>query len=245
MAPSRRYEPRLTHEQAVAVAVGDAASKAAARTPLQIHRRELYAESAQGILADLAEAGFPGVAEVGDLRRRGQDYRAAVPTLLNWLPRATYLLLAEDIVRTLSVGFAKKLARPDFLGFFREPPYVQDPLRPATSGPPREHLRWVIGNGLGIFADPSAAQELLALARDRNFGRARYQIVAALPRTKDDLVPEVLLSLLDDQTVRAAAVDGLGRMRYAPARAPIEALLSDPDKNVSEQAKKALKRMGA
>lgn len=45
-----------------------------------------------------------------------KNYKAAVPTLIKWLPEVRYLLLSEDIVRTLSVGFAKKLALPDFFG---------------------------------------------------------------------------------------------------------------------------------
>ena len=99
--------------------------------------------------------------EVGDLRRRGVNYKAAVPILLGWLPRISYLLLVEDVVRTLSVGFAKNLVAPVFLRLFREPPSVEDPIRPKTSEPPEEHLRWVIGNGLGIFAGPSLADELI------------------------------------------------------------------------------------
>lgn len=239
--PARGH--RLTHKQAVAIALTDTASKAEAQTPLQIQRRLLYRENAKEVLADLAVAGFPSIEEVGDLRRSGLDYRAAVRSLLKWLPRVSYLLLSEDIVRTLSVSFAKRLAAPAFLRFFREPPSVQDPLRPASSSPPKEHLRWVIGNGLGIFASPSLAEELLALALDRGFGHARYQIVAALPKTKDDRVAEVLVGLLHDRTVQVAAVDALGRMKFTPARASIEALLADSDKNARDHAKKALKRM--
>jgi hypothetical protein len=59
--------------------------------------------------------GFPHLEEVGELRRRGVKYTAAVPVLLEWLPRVSYLMLSDDIVRTLSVAFAKKLALPVFL----------------------------------------------------------------------------------------------------------------------------------
>ncbi|MBO0822838.1 MAG: HEAT repeat domain-containing protein [Actinobacteria bacterium] len=234
---------KLSHKQAVAIALGDTEAKSAAQTPLQMQRRLLYAENAKGVLADLADAGFVGIEEVGELRSRRVDYRAAVPVLLRWLPRVSYLLLAEDIVRTLSVSFAKKLAVPEFLQLFREPPSLQDPLRPATSEPPKEHLRWIIGNGLSIFAGPSLAGELIELALDRRFGHARYQIVSALPKTKDARVADVLMGLLDDPTVRAAAVDALGKIKFRSARTTIERLLSDPDKNVRDQAKKALKRM--
>jgi HEAT repeat protein len=143
----------------------------------------------------------------------------------------------------LSVGFAKKLAAPEFLRLFRDPPHLEDPLRPATSEPPKEHLRWIIGNGLGIFAGPALAEELIELALDRSFGPARYQIVSALPKTKDERVAGVLMGLLDDPTVRAAAIGALGKMKFISARTSIEMLLADPDKNVRDQAKKALKRI--
>lgn len=233
----------LTRKQAVETALSDPVAKSAASTPLIERRRTLYAESARGVLADLAAVGFPGIEEVGELQRHGIDYRAAVPVLIEWLPKVRYLLLAEDIVRTLSVRFARKMALPEFLHLFRQPPAVEDPIRPKTSEPPEEHLRWVIGNGLGIFAGPSVADDLIEIALDRRFGQARTQIVNALPKTKDERVPAVLLSVLDDPTVAAFAADALGRMKFAEARASIEELLTHPDKNVRNQAKKALKRI--
>jgi HEAT repeat protein len=238
--PSRR----LTHKQAVEIALNDpAARQAAAQTPLAARRRQLYAESAADILDELAVAGFPGIDTVGELYQRRLDYRSAVPILLEWLPKASYLMLSIDLVCALSASFAKKLAVPEFLRLFREPPPVQDPLRPATSPPPKEELRWFIAGGLGGFAGPPVADELIELALDRRFGWARYQIVEALPKTKDERVAEVLRGLLDDPTVRAAAVAALGKMKYSAARESIEVLLADLDKNVRSQAKKALKRI--
>jgi hypothetical protein len=38
------------------------------------------------------------------------------------IPKVSYLTLSEDIVRTLSVAFAKRLAAPVFLRLFREHP---------------------------------------------------------------------------------------------------------------------------
>jgi HEAT repeat protein len=196
------------------------------------------------LLGELAELGFR-VESVGELARQRMKYEVAVPTLLGWLPRATYLPLAEDIVRTLSVAFAKKQALPEFLKLFRHPPEVDDPMRPATSEPASEHLRWVIGNGLGIFAGPPIADELVEFALDRSLGLARTQIVLSLPKTKDGRVADVLISLLDDPTVSAFAVEALGKMKIAAAREPISGLLDHPDKNVRDQAKKALKRIDA
>jgi HEAT repeat protein len=194
------------------------------------------------LLAELADLGFR-VESVGELARQRMKYEAAVPALLRWLPRATYLPLAEDIVRTLSVTFAKKRALPEFLKFFRCPPDVEDPMRPATSEPASEHLRWVVGNGLGIFAGPSVADELIELALDKSFGQARTQIVLALPKTKDSRVGDVLIELLDDPTVCAFAIEALGKTKIVAAEGSIERLLDHPDKNIRDQAKRALKRI--
>jgi HEAT repeat protein len=178
------------------------------------------------------------------LLRRRLNYQAAVPVLLDWLPRTFYLLLAEDIVRTLSVGFAQKQAAPEFLTLFREPPEVGDPIRPEASEPAMEHLRWVLGNGLGIFANPAISEELIDLARDRKYSHARSQIVLALPKTKDERVPRVLVGLLDDPAVSAFAIEALGKMKITDAREQIEGMLTSPNKNIRDQAKKALKRIG-
>ena len=238
------YRKKTSHNQLVQRALSDPAIRALVpETPLASRRRELYAESAQGVIADLAQVGFPVGSEVGELRRSGVTYVNAVPVLIEWLPRVSYLLLVEDIVRTLSVPFAKKQALPVFLAMFQEPPHLEDPLRPETSEPASEHIRWVVGNGLGIFADPANADDMIRLARDRSYGKARTQIVAALPKTKSQLVPEVLMELLDDPTVVAFAIEALGKMKIESAKAPIERLINSPDENVRVQAKKALKRL--
>ena len=113
----------LTRKQAVETALSDPIAKSAASTPLIERRRTLYAESAGGVLADLAAVGFPDIEEVGELHRRGIDYRTAVPVLIEWLPKVRYLLLAEDIVRTLSVRFAGKWrSRNSYIYFARRLP---------------------------------------------------------------------------------------------------------------------------
>ncbi|MFF7158385.1 HEAT repeat domain-containing protein [Streptomyces sp. NPDC008139] len=239
----RASSTRLSREEISEVVHGDPIARAAkSRNNQVIRRRQLYANSAGGVLADLAGVGF-SIESVGELLRLRLNYRTAVPILLDWLPRSSYLPLAEDITRTLSVGFAKKEAAPKFLTLFREPPEVEDPMRPENSEPPKEHLRWVLGNGLGIFADPSITDELFDLACDRRYGQARSQIVLALPKTKDDRTPRILQSLLEDSTVSAFAIEALGKMRITEARKQIEGMLTSPDMNIRDQAKKALKRI--
>lgn len=232
----------LTHKQLVEQVLDDPVVRGAvASNPRVIRARRQYAENASGLLAELADLGF-AVDSVGGLSRY-DDYKAAVPALLRWLPRVSYLPLAEDIVRTLSVGFAKSQAVTEFLNLFRKPPEVEQAGRPESSPSPVEHLRWVIGNGLGVFAGPSIADALIELALDCSFGAARTEIVRNLPKTKDPRVPEVLRALLDDPTVRVAAVAAFGTAKDRGTRDLVAALLADPDKSMRDQAKKALKRI--
>ncbi|GLZ77973.1 hypothetical protein Afil01_27800 [Actinorhabdospora filicis] len=212
--------------------------------PRTARAEALYAEAAAGMLAELAEAGFP-VGSAGELYRERMAYAPAVPILIAWLPRAGYLPLAEDIVRALMVRFARIPATPPLLAWFRDPPPVSDPTRPPDSpSAPREHLRWVIGLALGGHATPAIADELIALALEREYGVARTEIVASLPKTKDPRVPDVLLGLLDDPAVGAYAVRALARLRHEAAKPVIEALVDSPDVNLRAAARKALKRLG-
>ncbi|MFD6033109.1 HEAT repeat domain-containing protein [Streptomyces griseoincarnatus] len=102
----------------------------------------------------------------------------------------------------------------------------------------------MIGNGLGIFASPAVADELISLATAREYGDARSQIVLNLPKVKSGDVPRVLLELLDAPTVAASAIEALGKMKFVEARERIERLLDHSNTNVRNQAKKALKRIG-
>jgi hypothetical protein len=204
-----------------------------------------YMKAAAGVLTDLAEIGLPVLA-VQDLYQlrlnfgppvgsQRIDYRAAVPVLLDWLPKVSYPPLATDIITALSYSFAKKQARPVLLRLLEEPPegslFMVDSVRER------------LGMALGGFTDPSVADEYIALALDRQYGQVRSEIVSQLAKTKDDRVPEVLLSLLDDATVAPFAIQALGRIRYAPARPRLKQALDSEDWNVRTQSKKALKRL--
>lgn len=234
---------RLTHDQAVEVALNDPVARAAlAANPRVAQARKLYADGASGLLADLATVGFPGISVVGELQRLG-DYRVAVPILVRWLGRVNYLPLAVDIVRALSVKFALDEAFPVLVDLFRVPPQFEDPLRPTTSEPPSEHFRAVVGSALSTFAGPSTGDDLISLAADRSYGEARALIVAALPKTKDPRVLGLLLRLLEDPTVAPFAVEALGKLKALSARERVADMLDSADKNVRDQAKKALKRI--
>lgn len=69
------------------------------------------------VLADLAQAGFQ-LEWVSDLYSKRFDYKKTIPILLLWLPRMENLAVKEDIVRALSVPWAKPVAAPALIAEF-------------------------------------------------------------------------------------------------------------------------------
>jgi hypothetical protein len=242
---------QLTHKQAVDRVLTDptVAAQVMSIPSIAAAMRRYSEEIPPGLLAELADLGFH-VHRVGELKQL-EDYRAAVPVLVKWLPQVSYLAVANDIAGTLSVPWAARQACPVFLELYRRPPRFLDPEDPPPVKPVVERFRQILGSGLRFFVCPEFADELIEFATDQSLPNRGF-VVSALPKTKDSRVPQVLMSLLDDPAVCAYAIDPLGKMRYEPAREKITALLNDPDKSdllqrpgVQVQAKKALKRLDA
>jgi hypothetical protein len=126
-----------------------------------------------------AEAADPAKRRVRPLF---DEEEAAVPVLVNWLPRARHPLLANAIVRSLSRSFAKRQARPLLLELFRNPPELFDPERPDEGELLVRVTRGAVASGLAKFADPGVADEYLDLALDRSYGWVRSAIVEDLPK---------------------------------------------------------------
>ncbi|ADU49347.1 HEAT repeat domain-containing protein [Intrasporangium calvum] len=213
--------------------------------PSMSRARALYLEAGADLLASLRAAGYK-LDSVGDLRNSSKPYRDAIPILIEALHGITYLPLVEDVLRTLAVKFAARQVAPLFLKLFREPPaHLVDPTAGPDADPPQERIRWVIGNGLGILANPAISDELIELALDVKYGRARARIVWGLPRTRHPRVPSVLMSLLNDREISIVgyAIEGLGKLGHVPARDFIASKLSDQAEHVQSEARKALKQI--
>src|SRR5437879_9415738 len=77
----------------------------------EIERRRLALvernlQDAQPLLAQLAGRGFE-VHTPADLFNKRMNYRSAIPTLIEWLPRISNPDLKADVARALSVKWAK------------------------------------------------------------------------------------------------------------------------------------------
>ncbi|WP_428267206.1 HEAT repeat domain-containing protein [Haliangium sp.] len=193
--------------------------------------RASYRRAARGLLDELAAAGFE-VEAVADLRGRGR-YPRAIPILVRWLPRVDDAGVKEDIIRTLSVPWARG-ATPLLLTEFEK---AED-----CSG---TGLRWAIANALEVLASDEIADELIRLAATPEYGAARQMLVVSLGKLSVEGVDEVLIGLLSDDVVVGHAVMALGKRRAKAARSRIETLLSHPKAWVRDEVKKALEQIDA
>jgi hypothetical protein len=189
-----------------------------------------YRSDAEPILSDLAAIGYR-IAAIGDLRRSG-NYRAAIPVLLRWLPQVSNPQVEEDIVRTLSVPWAKPSAAPALIEAFKN---VDDPTGTG--------LRWAIANALEVVSDDSVFAEVVSLVRDGKYGKAREMLALALANMDAVRSMPVLLDLLRDDQVAGHAVMALGRLAAPSAREHVARLLTHPTPWIRKEAKKALTKI--
>jgi HEAT repeat protein len=203
------------------------------REALTRARAERYEAAAAPVVAALAAAGY-GVRDIGDLVKSGAHYSSAVPVLVDWLSRADEPMVQDAIARALSVPWAKE-AGPALVREFRR---VSD-----DSG---TGVRWTLGNALSVVASDPLCEDLIELATDRRFGRAREMVVLALGNMSASLAPrvrDVLVGLLADDEVAGHALIALGKLADPETRDAIEPFTNHGKPWVRTEAKKALLRI--
>ena len=187
-----------------------------------------------GLLEELADVGYP-VASVADLRSSGGRYRAAVPVLLRWLDRSEDIFEKEEIVRALSVPWARGEALGPLIELFRSVSF---------GGHELQLLRWAVGNALEVLCDDSRFEELVELARDESYGKAREMVVLGLGRSKKPEAGGVAIELLEDPVVSGHAVKALRRLKDPQARNGLQRMLDDERAWVRKEAQRALAALG-
>ena len=192
---------------------------------------EASARNAAPVLADLAAAGFP-VESVADLFNLKINYKRAIPVLLSWLPKVSDPAVKEDIIRAVSVEWARPAAARLLIREFDKPENATD-----------ASLLWAIGNALAVVADDSVFNEIVRLITDRRLGKAREMLALALGNMKDPRASQILVDLLQDEEVAGHAVMALGNVKAKHARPAVERLLTHPKEWVRKEARKALARM--
>jgi hypothetical protein len=189
--------------------------------------RDEFRRAAQPLLDDLAAAGYHEV-NLESWPQSGQDYRSAVPILLEWLVRFSDVRLRTAIIRALSVPWAGS----DVAGCLIEE------YQRADSGSVK--LRWVIGSALSVVANDSVFERVSAIAQDRQFGRDREMVVLGLANMTDSRTVPLLVDLLSDEDVAGHAVIALGKLGAENARSHVEPFLKHPKPWIRNEARKAI-----
>ena len=189
------------------------------------------ADGEKPILEDLAALGF-NEESLADLRHSGFPYGEAVPVLLKWLADVNDPKLKDEIVRALSVPWAKPQATVPLIHEFRR---VQSSDDPHGMG-----LRWTIGNALNVVFDDASFGDLVDIATDRRYGSGRQMVVLGLGKSKNLDAANVLVRLLDDPEVNGHALKALRKLRALIPRRRLEDMLRDQRTWVRNEARKAL-----
>lgn len=184
------------------------------------------------ILAELVEAGYD-VGSLAELRHSGVRYRKAVPIMTAALSGTADAKTLMELVRALSVPWAKPDATGPLVELFRR---VEDSTGLG--------LRWAVGNALDVTWDDARFDDLVGLVRDRSYGRAREMVVLGLGRSKRPEAGDVLIELLDDLVVSGHAVKALRKLKVPGARAGLERMLDDDRAWVRKEAQRALAALG-
>lgn len=187
-------------------------------------------EASKPVLAELARAGFK-VDSISDLYINRLDYRKAIPLLQNWLPKVKNRAVKEEIVRALSVPWAKgeKSSKLLIAEFNTQ---VSDPL-----------LQWVIGNALSVVADESVLNDICELIQDKLHGKAREMLVVALGNMELSKVEPFLIELLDDEDLVGYAIMALGKLKSKKAYPFIERLSTNRKSWIRKEVQKALRKI--
>lgn len=168
---------------------------------------------------------------VEDLYNIPLYYESAIPILIKWLPIIDFPDVKDEIIRALSVKWAKGTqAQKVLINEFRKE--KED-----------SSLRWSIGNALYVVSDKSVQNELVSLVQDREYGRSRQMIVMALGRMDKDVVEPVLLSLLNDSDVIGHAIYALGSIRSIKALSLLEEFTTCKNTYIRNEAKKAIAKI--
>lgn len=195
-----------------------------------------FSKAAAPLLEELTQAGYP-LDRLSDLYRNKtyankSCYQRAVPILLRWLPQIDNLRVKDEIVRILSVKWAKPAAALPLIDeFLRAPDY-------SVSS-----YKWAIGNALSVVADDSVFDDIVKLVQDKQHGRAREMVVVALGNMSNPRAVDVLLNLLNDDEVAGHAIFALGKLKAKGSKEYIEPFLNHPRAWIRKAAKRALSKI--
>lgn len=173
-------------------------------------------EEWNGLRSDLRRAGVVGTDDLGRFVSNVAffgasefDEKAAMPVLLEALPRLTDAHLVAAVAGHLRRPWARPHAFAPLLDAFRR--WAE--LDQTTA--------WHLGDALGSAASLAQVTDLISVCQQRQYGTARQMPVAALARFKrSPEVRPVLLQLIHDEDVGLHAMSALRQVLGAADALP-------------------------
>jgi hypothetical protein len=137
----------------------------------------------------------------------------------------------EAVVRALSERGLKR-AGPFLVSVLRKRQYRGN-----------DSLLWAAGNGLSTLKDPATYADIVDLCGDGSLGRARQMLFTVLPWTKAPDAFEAAMAGLADSSVRAHAMEALGRFGNPAIIPALEGLVLDKKKDEWKVREAAIRRL--
>lgn len=188
------------------------------------------------IVSALRDAGIV-IDDVNGLGQKTFEIRRAAPVLFALLDRLSSDHSRDTIIRSFARKEAQGIAAKRMVHEFR---VMRSELGKSSA---KMSFAWSVGNTLEQVADDSVADDMIEFAQDKQYGRARQMVALGMARLKDPRVPDVLISLLDDQDIQGHVVMALGKLRSQKAREHIEPFLHHPQTWIRNAAKTALRQI--
>lgn len=179
------------------------------------------------LIEDVRKAGYE-IQTIDDLMKISKENADLIPIMLDHLASVSDEIDKMFLVRCLGVKGFSQVTKPIIQEFYQ-----------ATN----DGYRWAIGNTLSIIADRSCSHEMVEIAKNREFGSSRQMIVDGLWKFDDPEIKDVLVSLLDDETVVGHAISGLRMLNDPSVIEDIEPFTSHKMTWIRNEAKAAIKKL--
>lgn len=153
---------------------------------------------------ELTQAGAPAepscfcttLTPIETLVNRPVSARPYVDILLKYLPISGNRTKEFIAIALTEKGLAT--ATQTLLGLFQHDPTLQEPQR------------WVFGRALYVIDDPKSYPDIIRICKEQKYRSSRAMLMHTLPKIRSEEAFDVLVSSLDDSTVRADAIEALG-----------------------------------
>src|SRR6267143_4299213 len=137
------------------------------------------------------------IKSLSELLKWKEPYAAAIPVLLEYLPRVQDPVIKETIVRVLTVKEARGKADAALVAEFR-----------AIPPSPTTHvgLKWAIANALSVVGTDAVFADVVELLKDKQHGKSREMLAVTLGNMKHPAAADVLIESLKDDEVAGHAL---------------------------------------